>query len=132
MNNLLFNFILQKVCSKYNISEEEIFSRCRKVEIVEKKQILFYLLVVFDRKYTLENITDYIMFKSGISYNHATILHSKKQILNRMSVYPEFKKEILSLRYAVKYLMKTKANSLIIEDFDLLQVCESQNVKYIN
>lgn len=132
MNNILFNFILLKVCSKYNISEEEIFSRCRKVEIVEKKQILFYLLVVFDRKYTLKNITDYIMFKSGISYNHATILHSKKQILNRMSVYPEFKKEILSLRYAVKYLMKTKANSLIIEDFDLLQVCQSQNVKYIN
>lgn len=132
MNNILFNFILLKVCSKYNISEKDIFSRCRKVEIVEKKQILFYLLVVFDRKYTLENITDYIKFKSGISYNHATILHSKKQILNRMSVYPEFKKEILSLRYAIKYLMKTKANSLIIEEFDLLQVCQSQNVKYIN
>jgi len=132
MNNLLFNFILLKVCSKYNISEKDIFSRCRKVDIVEKKQILFYSLVVFDRKYTLQNITDYIKFKSGISYNHGTILHSKKQIVDRMSVYPEFKKEILSLRKSVSYLMRTKANSLIIDEFDLLEVCKSKKVKYIN
>lgn len=83
--------ILQTCCKHWNVSQEEVFSKSRKANIVLVRQVVMYLA---------QKLTKLTASKIGLligGRNHATVLHSIKQVSDRMATDPDFSKDVKSL-----------------------------------
>ena len=72
-------------CEKVEMTIEQLYSKSRKRELVEKRMVLMYTL----RKsvgMTLHKIA------SSLDKNHATIIHAVKSIENFIQVYPHIQR----------------------------------------
>lgn len=77
------------VCKKYDISTSELVTKTRKINIVEPRQITQY----FATKYTNETLSKIGNFKNA-KFSHATVLHSKKKVLDICEFDKSFKRLI--------------------------------------
>jgi len=80
--------ILQIVSEYYGINKNDILQRTRKVHIVEKRQMLHYVL---REQYSFERIA----FLTG--YDHSTIIHSVKTIENYFETDKRVKQDYLNI-----------------------------------
>ncbi len=83
-NEALRNFY-EDYCKKVDMTLDELYSKSRKRELVEKRMVLMYTL----RKsvgMTLHKIAN------SLDKNHATIIHSVKSIDNFIKVYPHIQR----------------------------------------
>lgn len=86
------------VCSFYSVRRAYIFKKSRDRNVVQKRQIFHYLArVVNNDKISLNVIGRYYSNVTGNSWDHATVLHSFKEVAGLMKIYPQFKEEILEL-----------------------------------
>jgi len=67
------------VCEHYKVEKEYIFRRTRKREVVEMRQIFYYLCKKFTKN-SLESIGQYYSEVSNNIYNHVTVRHAKNNI----------------------------------------------------
>ncbi len=92
------NIIKNKVCSKYNVTEEELDSKIRKREITEPRQIAMFLA---------RELIDISLPKIGESFgkrDHTTVIHAINKIEKRMKSDAEFKAEIEKIIQEIKNL----------------------------
>ena len=88
--------ILEKVCHHYGVSQQHVFSKCRKRDYVQVRQVSMYLA----QKYTK-------MPASRIGQlignrDHSTVIHSCNAIEQRLSFDKAFHEEIRSIENSLK------------------------------
>ena len=76
-----------KIREEYNITKDELYSKCRKRYIIEPRQIMMYVMRVH-YGYRLERIASYF------DKNHATVIHAVKNIRNIMFFDKHFEQKI--------------------------------------
>ncbi len=88
--------IVEEVSNIYNISQEDIYGKSRKAEIVQARQLSIYLAQLH---------TQLSVSKIGLligNKNHATVLHSIKAIKNRLKTDKALKEQIDELTDILK------------------------------
>lgn len=88
--------IVEEVSNIYNISQEDIYGKSRKAEIVQARQLSIYLAQLHTRL---------SVSKIGLligNKNHATVLHSIKAIKNRLKTDKALKEQIDELTDILK------------------------------
>ena len=80
--------IIEQACEQWSISQEDVFSKSRKANIVLVRQVVMYLA----QKHT-KMTTSKIGLHIG-NRNHATVLHSINQVKDRMLTDKDFAKAI--------------------------------------
>jgi hypothetical protein len=96
--------VTQYVAARCGVTETEITSKSRKAEIVEARQLLSTMLK-FGLKITASNV--------GIivgNFDHATVLHSIKEVSTRYNVYPAYRKSVNKM---VEHLFKSDYDRII-------------------
>ena len=93
---LTIDDILEKVCQHYNVSPQHVFSKSRKRDYVQVRQISMYLA----QKYTK-------MPASRIGQlignrDHSTVLHSCNAVEQRLKIDKEFSAELSSIENSFK------------------------------
>lgn len=85
-----FDFIADKVCEFYDIENTVLFSKSRKREISDARQIVAFLA----KKYTDMPLT---AIASCLNRNHATVIYSISNIAKRLGVDKQLQEEIGSI-----------------------------------
>lgn len=94
---ITIELILDSVCRYYNISQEELVSKCRKANIALVRQLAMYLA----NKYTKLTISKIGLYIGG--RNHATVIHSIKQIQYRQETDQLFRQQVEDLEEDLKH-----------------------------
>lgn len=89
-----FEMIADQVSSFYNIAADELFTRSRKREINDARQVVMYMT----KKHTHLSLS---AIGSRLSRNHATVLHAVNNIENRMATEPQLRAEIAAIEKAL-------------------------------
>jgi hypothetical protein len=69
--------IVKVVCSEYNITEDKLKSKCRSWEIVDAKQTICFIRMVYCKDTSLTLSQEY-------GFSHPAILHSKKAAISKL------------------------------------------------
>ena len=85
-----FDFIADKVCEYYEIENTVLFSKSRKREISDARQIVAYLA----KKYTDMPLT---AIASCLNRDHSTVIYSINNITKRLGVDKKLQEEISSI-----------------------------------
>jgi len=89
--------ILKATCDYYQITIAELFKRSRKTEVVSKRQIFTYLLLI-DSIGTLESHVVFIFKASGQRYTHPTLIYSRDSISANRKAFKGVEKDITEIR----------------------------------
>jgi chromosomal replication initiator protein len=93
---ITIDHILETTCKFFDVKQEDIFTSSLKQNIVQVRQIAMFL----SQKYTNHS---YARIGAQIGKrNHATVLHSCKQVEDRMQVDKSFKAKIEELEALLK------------------------------
>ncbi len=82
-----FEMITETVCKLYNIDTDLLYSKSRKREISDARQVAMYLA----KKLTSMSSTN---IGTRLSRNHATVLHACKTIEERLSIEKQLQEDI--------------------------------------
>lgn len=93
-NAVNFEMIADQVSAFYNIAADELFTRSRKREINDARQVVMYMT----KKHTQLSLS---AIGSRLSRNHATVLHAVNNIENRMATEPQLRADIAALEQAL-------------------------------
>lgn len=83
--------ILKTICTVLNVDQGSLFTKNRKHELVQARQIIFYMV----RKYTNNSygkIATLLVRDDNSIYNHATIIHGINNVDNLREVEPPYNK----------------------------------------
>ncbi len=89
--------ILETVCRYFNVSQEDVMGKTRKANVVMVRQLAMFLASRFT-KLTMSKIGMYIGGR-----NHATVLHSIKQIQNHLSTDTTFQQQVSEIEEDLKH-----------------------------
>lgn len=89
-----FEMIADQVSAFYNIDADELFTRSRKREINDARQIVMYMT----KKHTQMSLS---AIGTRLSRNHATVLHAVNNIENRMATEPKLRQDIAAMEKAL-------------------------------
>ena len=90
-----FEMIAEKDCEHYNIETDLIYSKSRKREISDARQIIMYLA----KKLTQLSSTN---IGTRLARNHATVLHACKNIDERLSIEKVLQEDIEKIENELK------------------------------
>jgi chromosomal replication initiator protein len=93
---LTIDDILEKVCKHYGVSQQTVFSKSRKRDLVLVRQISMYLA----QKYTKMPASRIGQLIGG--RDHSTVLHSCSAIEQRLKVDQAFVEELNSIEHSFK------------------------------
>jgi len=82
MKQEVFSKYVDKVSSQFSISKEEMFSRSKKREYVDARQLLFYLCSI--RPMRLGYIQKYLL-EHGYKTQHSSIIHGIDAVKKRLA-----------------------------------------------
>ncbi|HTN35859.1 MAG TPA: helix-turn-helix domain-containing protein, partial [Arachidicoccus sp.] len=88
--------IQKMVASFYNVSYNDLFSKSRKQEIVQARQITMYLAKKFTNN-SLKNIGTHFSGK-----DHTTVIHSCQTVENRMETDSGYREKFLEIQHKVQ------------------------------
>lgn len=89
-----FEMIADQVSSFYNIAADEIFTRSRKREINDARQVVMYMT----KKHTQLSLS---AIGSRLNRNHATVLHAVNNIENRLATEPQLRADLAAIEKAL-------------------------------
>jgi chromosomal replication initiator protein len=109
-NDIILERIIMHVCSFYGIKREELFKVTRVKDIVKARAVVYYIA------YNSNQMT-YQFIGNRFNKDHATVLHSVKQLSNLMDTYRDIRIEVKRIEQLVSYGI----GGLIIGDVNLLE-----------
>lgn len=98
MKAKIFNQYATKVAKLFDISEEELFTKSKRRDIVDARQLLYY--ACHKRPMPIVYIQAYLI-KRGYKIGHTSILHGIKAVDNRIANDSDYK-DILQKIHAPK------------------------------
>ena len=93
---LTIDDILEKVCQHYGVSQQSVFSKSRKRDFVQVRQVSMYLA----QKYTKMPASRIGQLIGG--RDHSTVLHSCSTVEQRMKVDKAFAEELNSIEHSFR------------------------------
>lgn len=90
-----FEMIAEQVSSYYNIASDELFTRSRKREINDARQMVMYMT----KKHTSLPLT---AIGTRLNRSHATVLHAVGNIENRLATEPQLRADLASIESALR------------------------------
>jgi len=98
MKHDVFNQYVDKVVEFFSIDKEELFSKCKKRELVDARHLLYYLCFVrpMKKKY-IENY----MRDSGYDVKHHTIVHGIAVVKEKLKLDQDYVKIVSMLQEGV-------------------------------
>lgn len=88
MKEDVFNQYVERVTTLFNITKEEFFSRTKKRNIVDSRQLVYYLC--FKRSIQITYIQKY-MVDNGLNVVHSVVIHGIKRMNNRIEEDNDYK-----------------------------------------
>ncbi len=89
-----FEMIAEQVSSYYHIPADELFTRSRKREINDARQVVMYMT----KRHTSLPLT---AIGSRLSRSHATVLHAVNNIENRLATEPQLRNDLAEIEQAL-------------------------------
>ena len=90
-----FDLIAETVCNYYNINSDLLYSKSRKREISDARQVVMYLA----KKYTPMSSTN---IGVRLSRNHATVLYACSSIEQRMALEKQLREDLAIIEGELK------------------------------
>ena len=90
-----FDLIAETVCGYYNINSDLLYSKSRKREISDARQVVMYLA----KKYTPMSSTN---IGVRLSRNHATVLYACSSIEQRMAIEKQLREDLAIIEGELK------------------------------
>ena len=81
MKRNIFNAYVTEVCARFAVSEEMLFTKTKKRDIVDARQLLYYLCSL--RPMSITYIQKY-MGDRGYVINHSSIIHGIRIVKEKM------------------------------------------------
>ena len=81
MKNKIFNTYVKEVCRLFGISNDMLFTKIKRRDVVDARQLLFYLCR--ERQMSVRYIQEYMM-DNGFSIHHSTIGYGINKVEKRM------------------------------------------------
>jgi chromosomal replication initiation ATPase DnaA len=94
MKNEIFNDYVERIVDVYKIPKEEIFSKIKRMEVVDARHMLYYLCL--KRKIPVSYIQRY-MDMNGYAIGHSSIIHGIKSIDSKVKEDTDYKQLIKNL-----------------------------------
>jgi chromosomal replication initiation ATPase DnaA len=94
MKNEIFNDYVERIVDVYKIPKEEIFSKIKRMEVVDARHMLYYLCL--KRKIPVSYIQRY-MDMNGYEIGHSSIIHGIKSIDSKVKEDTDYKQLIKNL-----------------------------------
>ena len=110
--------IIKLVASHYKINVSDIYGRERTLLIAKARQMYYYIARI-----TTNN--SYEKIGKEINKNHATALHGFKTMQSMVLIYSDIKNDVNEIK-------KLLANSIILNDIDLMELCVSNEETFFN
>ena len=93
---LTIDDIMEKVCQHYGVSQQQVFSKSRKRDYVQVRQVSMYLA----QKYTKMPASRIGQLIGG--RDHSTVLHSCNTVEQRLKVEASFREELQSIEQSFR------------------------------
>ena len=93
---LTIDDILEKVCQRYGVTQQQVISKSRKRDFVQVRQVSMYLA----QKYTKMPASRIGQLIGG--RDHSTVLHSCSAIEQRLKVDKAFREDLASIEHSFK------------------------------
>ena len=111
-----------KICSiDFDINLEDVFVKSRKRELVNYRQI-FYYVAKRNTRASYERIIHFINDRFRFKQDHSTLVHSRKQVEDLKSVDKSIKRLVDGLNYKININQKT-GWQLVVLDVNLVESC---------
>ena len=111
-----------KICSMdFSINLEDIFVKSRKRELVNYRQV-FYYVAKKNTRASYERIIFFINDRFKFKQDHSTLVHSRKQVEDLKSVDKGFKRLVDNINYKIN-TSQTIGLHLVVSDVKLLESC---------
>lgn len=92
-----FEMITEQVCAYYNMPTDELFTRSRKREVNDARQLVMYMT----KKHTTLPLTG---IGTRLGRSHATVLHAVNNIENRLSTEAQLRTDLAAIEQALSPL----------------------------
>ena len=109
------NSIIQIVCRYYGVNDFDITKSTRKREVVTIRKYCCYLITKHCKRVTLLQTSKLLGYNTFGS--HATVLFHYKDVIKKIPIYEDLRKEIENLEKAIREYVET---SLLLEGYTIL------------
>ena len=98
MKKEVFNMYAKSVAEVFGIDVSELFSKSRKRELVDARQLLYYLC--YNRPMRISMIQD-LMNENGYETKHSPIINGIKSMNNKLKEDPDYRVLVIRLKEQV-------------------------------
>lgn len=95
MKNEIFNDYAERIVDVYKIPKEEIFSKNKRMDVVDARHLLYYLC--FKRKMQISYIQRYMKI-NGYVIGHSSIIHGIKSVETKVNEDSDYKQIINKIK----------------------------------
>lgn len=95
MKNEIFNDYADRIVDVYKIPKEEIFSKNKRMDVVDARHLLYYLC--FKRKMQISYIQRYMKI-NGYVIGHSSIIHGIKSVETKVNEDSDYKQIINKIK----------------------------------
>lgn len=113
--------ILIEICKFYNTDSRFVFRESRKMRVIYLRHLFFYLVKSTYREITYREIQEFCLNYKRFKVDHATILHAKKQIQNRIDTDADVRSDV---QYLLMNIKDAHTKSIVISNVDLVSYCD--------
>lgn len=115
MNKEIIDKIINEVCKYYSFTPIEVFNETRKKEIVQVRQLCQYLILKYTKLslHKVGEVSSYYGRKR--KHNHATIIHSVKEVEYRVETDLDFYVEF-------NFLVSTLNKSIVLDVYPVFRI----------
>jgi chromosomal replication initiation ATPase DnaA len=99
MKKEIFNSYVIGIANTFGISQEELFSKSRKRELVDARQLLYYLCA--SRPMRISLIQE-CMVENGYETQHSPIIHGIESMKKKLKEDPDYRVVVHRLEEAVQ------------------------------
>jgi chromosomal replication initiation ATPase DnaA len=98
MKSEIFNQYVEKVTELFDMRDEQLFNKTKKGEIVQARQLLYYLCYV--RPMRVKDIEKY-MAERGYTIGHSVVIHGIDRVRRKMEEDEDYVRVIKNIEQSV-------------------------------
>ena len=98
MKQDIFDKYVERICKRYNITPEQLFTKTKKANIVDARHLLYY--VCYNRPMRLINLQEY-MGNNGYEIKNSSLLYGISTIKEKMSTDKDYSKVIKEIEQSI-------------------------------
>lgn len=98
MKQEIFDRYVERICKRFKITPEQLFTKTKKTDIVDARHLLYYLC--FNRPMKLITIQNY-MEDNGYTINHSSVVYGITSIQTKSEEDRDYKKIIKEIEQSI-------------------------------